>query len=169
MCRINIKIKNCGKFNEYLNETIYVDSPNKRKSRPRICDIERATVMSINRKLVCRRKRELSWPPIKNHANKLQGKIKFSEQLYSKHNIKDVCRIFDESDPNINMQSSRIALVRDNNSNANTLTTTALAQATILITNLLKVSMKTPPTIHTTAIHPTINYIPSAISIRLKQ
>lgn len=83
-------------------------------------------MLSINRKSVCRRRRELSWPPI-NNRNTVDDKIKFSEKIYSKHNIKDVCRIFDGcslSAPNTKGEtpktnSNKTSLIKNNNANAN--------------------------------------------------
>ncbi|KAJ6642021.1 hypothetical protein Bhyg_06967 [Pseudolycoriella hygida] len=72
------------------------DASNKRKGRPRIGDIDRATVMSINRKSVCRRRFRLRWPPI-SRKNKVEDKISFPDKIFSTHNIKGLCRIFDES------------------------------------------------------------------------
>lgn len=116
-------------MNEILLQN--VGASNERKGRPRMFDIDRATVLSINRKLACRRccrHRELSWPPINNNNKyKANDRIKFSEQLYKKRDIKDLCRKYDElvqneySHRNTKRSFYDSSIVKNNKANANTL------------------------------------------------
>lgn len=96
MCVTTVALNIVRKINEFLNETINVDLSNERKSRPRICDIDRATVLSINRKLVCRHRRELSWPPI-NNRNKVDEKFnlptKYTRSTISKMYVRYLMNI----------------------------------------------------------------------------
>lgn len=149
MCTVQFYVyhQNYKNVNE-LEQIINVASSNNRKSRPRFCDIDRATVLSINRKLTCRRVRDLSWPPI-NLRNKLVGRTKFSDnttttyKIYVEHLIE---RKIAKTLKRFLTKSRLLYQIKEKHQPSlpllilTAMTTQILPQATIIITILLKVS-----------------------------